>query len=88
MLAQVWAERFGYSDLKEAAFSGAAALWELDGFSWRGVLVAELCRVAEQAESGCGLSLMRSDVWFWERDGGAAEGESGLGHSLGGHAFA
>ncbi len=23
--------RFGYSDLKEAAFSGAAALWELDG---------------------------------------------------------
>jgi hypothetical protein len=23
--------RFGYSNLKEAAFSGAAALWELDG---------------------------------------------------------
>ena len=33
MLAQVWVGRFGYSDLKEAAFSGAAALWELDGFS-------------------------------------------------------
>ena len=25
--------RFGYSDLKEAAVSGAAALWELDGIS-------------------------------------------------------
>ena len=25
--------RFRYSDLKEAAFSGAAVLWELDGFS-------------------------------------------------------
>ena len=25
--------RSRYSDLKEAAFSGAAALWELDGFS-------------------------------------------------------
>ena len=31
VLAQVWMGRFGYSDLREAAFSGAAALWELDG---------------------------------------------------------
>ena len=30
-VAQVWVGRFGYSDLKEAAFSGAAALWDLDG---------------------------------------------------------
>jgi len=30
MMAQVWVGRFGYSDLKEAAFTEAAALWELD----------------------------------------------------------
>lgn len=87
-LAPVWVGRFGYSDLKEAAFSGAAALWELDGFSWSGGLVAELCGVAEQAESGFVLSSMRSDVWFGDRVGAAAEVESGLGCSLGGHAVA
>jgi hypothetical protein len=31
-VAQFWTGRFRYSDLKEAAFSGVAALWELDGF--------------------------------------------------------
>jgi hypothetical protein len=31
MMAQVCVGRFGYSDLKEAVFSGAAVLWELDG---------------------------------------------------------
>ena len=59
-VAQIWVGRFGYSDLKEAAFSGAAALWELDGISWSGGLVAELWGVAEQAESGFGLSSLRS----------------------------
>jgi hypothetical protein len=80
--------RFGYSDLKEAAFSGDPALWELDGFSWSGGVVAELCGVAEQAESGFGLSSMRSDVWFVDRVEAAAEGESGFGRRQGGHAVA
>ena len=66
--------RFGYSDLKEAAFSGAAALWELDGISWSGGLVAELWGVAEQAESGFGLSSLRSAVWLGDHVGAAAEG--------------
>ena len=57
-------------------------------FSWSGGLVAELCGVAEQAESGSGLSSMRSDVWLGERVGAAAEGETGFGRSLGGHAVA
>ena len=30
-VTRLWVGRFGYSDLKEAAFTGAAALWELDG---------------------------------------------------------
>jgi hypothetical protein len=30
-VTQLWMGRFGYRDLKEAAFSGGAALWELEG---------------------------------------------------------
>ena len=52
------------------------------GFSWSEGLVAELCEVAEQAERGSGLSSMHSDVWFVERVGPAAEGESGFGRSM------
>ena len=66
----------------------AAALWELDGISWSGGLVAELWGVAEQAESGFGLRSLRFDVWFGDRVGAAAEGESGLGRRRGGHAVA
>ena len=87
-MAQVWVGRCGYSDLKEAAFAGPLLYGSWMGFSWSGGLVAALCGVAEQAESGSGLSSMRSDVWFGDRGGATAEGESGFGRSLGGHAVA
>ena len=50
--------------------------------------MAELCGVAEQVDSGSGLSSMRSGVWFGGRDGATAEGESSFGRSLAVHAVA
>ena len=57
-MAQVWLGRFGYSDLKGAAFSGAAALWELMEFSWSDGLVARPCGTVEQAECRPRLCLI------------------------------
>ena len=54
-MAQVWVGRFGYSDLKEAALSGAAAMgvgWSLAGLvGWQSGFAEPLSRL--RAERKC-----------------------------------
>lgn len=80
--------RFGYSDSKEAASSGAAAYGSWMEFSWSDPLLGSVFRVCRRLWKQSGLGAMRTDVWLGESGGAAAEGGSGLWHRLGGHAVA
>ena len=80
--------RFGYSDLKEAALSGAAGYGSWMKFSWCGGLVAGVFGVVEQGESATKSRSKGSVGLFGGRAGAAASGQRVFGRRLGGHAVA
>jgi hypothetical protein len=80
--------RFGYSDLKEAALSGAAAYGSWMEFSWSGGQAARLWVAAEQAESRAEVCWIRFGCSVEERACAFAAGERNLRRGRGGHAVA
>ncbi len=77
--------RFRYSDLKEAAFPGAADYGSWISFSLFGVVIATMYGGSEQVESPAKASSKSPEDWFDVRSGAALGSGRHCERSLGRH---